>query len=246
MYGLMGLCFLLGLTAYSDSNKEVNNASKEKNSPTPLNVNIVIPKDIQPNQKVKLTAEVTQGKEVVDDADQVEFEIWEKGQEDHEMVKGKHEGKGIYSVEHIFSKDGTYNVVSHVTARDLHKMPKKEIIIGQSEEEHHDYHAENGEHQHNQNLLIHFMTSDDKIKVKEEATLMAHIVQNELPFKEGKVRFEISSDMMKSHQFVEAKEAKDGEYTAKYSFEKPGRYEVKVHIEKDELHDHQVNEVNVK
>ena len=41
------------------------------------------------------------GKEKVTDADDVKFEIWKDGDEKHEMLDGKHKGKGVYAVENI-------------------------------------------------------------------------------------------------------------------------------------------------
>ena len=43
-------------------------------------------------------------KEKVTDADDVKFEIWKAGDEKHEMLEGKHKGKGVYAVENV--RDG--------------------------------------------------------------------------------------------------------------------------------------------
>lgn len=89
-----------------------------------------IPEIMNSGESVKIQAKVTQGLEVVDDARKVEFELWKRGQKDHELVKAKYEGKGIYGVEKTFAEDGIYYVIAHVTARDMHNMPLKELIVG--------------------------------------------------------------------------------------------------------------------
>ena len=52
-------------------------------------------------------------KEKVTDADDVKFEIWKDGDEKHEMLDGKHKGKGVYAVEKTFETDGVYHIISH-------------------------------------------------------------------------------------------------------------------------------------
>ncbi|MEB3102602.1 FixH family protein [Ferviditalea candida] len=88
---------------------------------------------IEPGKPVTIEAWVTQGSEYVDDADEVEFEIWNKTRPDdkHELIKGKLQGKGVYSIQKTFDAPGSYYVVSHVTARGMHNMPRKELTVTQ-------------------------------------------------------------------------------------------------------------------
>jgi hypothetical protein len=60
----------------------------------------------------------------------VKFEIWRAHDENHEKVEIKHAENGIYRLERTFEQEGTYYIISHVTARDMHNMPKKEFVIG--------------------------------------------------------------------------------------------------------------------
>lgn len=94
----------------------------------------VNPETGQLNEPVTIEAKVTQGGENVEDADEVTFEIWRANDEDHENIEVKHVGKGIYRLEKSFDREGTYYVISHVTARDMHTMPKEEFVIGQPSE----------------------------------------------------------------------------------------------------------------
>lgn len=98
----------------------------------PIMVEIhIIPEQIEANATVTIVASVTQKGKNVDDASEVVFELWENGDEDHEMIPGTHQGNGQYRIEKSFAKEGTYSVIAHVTARNMHSMPKKEFVVGQ-------------------------------------------------------------------------------------------------------------------
>jgi protein SCO1/2 len=97
----------------------------------PLDVNIVLnPDTVQTGQPETLMAVVSQGDKKVNDADEVMFEVWKKGKSQHQMVKGESKGNGTYVMEKTFDDPGTYFVMSHVTARGQHVMPKKKITVG--------------------------------------------------------------------------------------------------------------------
>ena len=70
----------------------------------------------------------------MEDADKVTFEIWRSKDEKHEKIDVTHAEDGIYRLEKSFQQEGTYYIISHVTARDMHNMPKKEFIIGTASE----------------------------------------------------------------------------------------------------------------
>ncbi|MCT2536502.1 FixH family protein [Aquibacillus koreensis] len=81
------------------------------------------------NTDTTIKAIVTQGKDKVNDANEVIFEVWKEGQEDHEMIEASNQGDGIYSITKQFKTEGNYFVVSHVTARDMHVMPRKAYTV---------------------------------------------------------------------------------------------------------------------
>ena len=81
------------------------------------------------NEPITFEAKVTQGKDKVADAEVI-FEIWRSKDDKHEKVEIKHTENGIYRLEKSFPQEGTYYIISHVTARDMHNMPKKEFTIG--------------------------------------------------------------------------------------------------------------------
>jgi hypothetical protein len=108
-----------------------NNETSSNQEPRMVNVELsASPKTGKINEPMTFEAKVTQGKEKVNDADEVVFEIWRSKDEKHEKFEIKHPRNGIYSLKKSFQQEGTYYIVSHVTARGIHNMPKKEFIVG--------------------------------------------------------------------------------------------------------------------
>jgi hypothetical protein len=85
------------------------------------------------NEPISFEAKVTQGNEKVNDAEVI-FEVWRAKDEKHEKVEINKVENGVYRLEKSFQQEGTYYIISHVTARDMHNMPKKEFIIGSPSE----------------------------------------------------------------------------------------------------------------
>lgn len=79
--------------------------------------------------EVELSVEVLQGDEKVDDASDVQFEIWPEGVDDHQFVPAEAKGEGVYSLNWTFDEPGRYYVMYHVTARDFHSMERMEINV---------------------------------------------------------------------------------------------------------------------
>lgn len=89
-----------------------------------------------PGEKVTLSVTVVQGEELVEDADEVVYEVWESGHRDEsEMLPAEHVGEGVYEAETIFEEEGLYFAQAHTTARRLHVMPKQEITVGNPDSE---------------------------------------------------------------------------------------------------------------
>lgn len=99
--------------------------------PQIVEVTILTEKKLPVGEKVKLAAQVKQGDEFVEDAEEVKFEVWESGmREDGVMLDGKLTKEGIYEVDFTFDHDGVYYMFAHTTARGIHVMPKTELIVG--------------------------------------------------------------------------------------------------------------------
>ncbi|KKB34710.1 hypothetical protein QY96_02902 [Bacillus thermotolerans] len=97
-----------------------------------LEVEILVPEKISLNQETILKVQVTQGKEYVEDAKEVKFELWKENQKKNsELLLAEHQGNGIYSVNKTFDEKGTYHLQTHVTARSLHTMPTKKLVVGE-------------------------------------------------------------------------------------------------------------------
>jgi hypothetical protein len=262
------------------SNEETK---QQDETPELLEVRISTPSGIRMNEEVKITANVEQGSEKVPDADEVKFEIWKNGQNDHEMLEAKNNQDGTYSVKKTFTAGGTYSIVAHTTARRMHSMPKKEIIIEgteevteetsesleqsdenhQSEDSEHthvDHESQDSEHSHdesqsegtehehgdhyNSKLAFDFQVNNP-VKSKQKTELTVHLNQNDKPLTGATVRFEIWPETQNKHEFINAVEDTNGQYSAIYAFPSSGAYNVKIHVEKGSIHDHTIKNVNV-
>lgn len=91
----------------------------------------VNPEKADPGQAVNIQVKVTQGEEIIDNADEVVLEIWRSGdKENSERHQANPLGEGLYELEQTFEADGLYYVTSHVTVGNLHTMPTAPIIVG--------------------------------------------------------------------------------------------------------------------
>lgn len=129
------ILFFVTALSISACNSKDQNAGKSDELPDFVEVDLTInPETGKANEPITFEAKVTQGDENVEDADEVTFEIWRANDEHHEKFEVKHAEDGIYRLEKSFAQEGTYYIISHVTARDMHNMPKKEFIVGTASE----------------------------------------------------------------------------------------------------------------
>lgn len=231
---------------------------QQEQAPEIIEVSITTPEIIKVQDEITIEASVLQGKEKVTDADEVKFEIWKAGQDDHEMVKAKHQKDGIYSIKKTFSEGGNYYIVAHTTARRMHSMPKKEITVEAAEAEkqaegtehsHDDHQSEGSEHEHGEhhNSEVDFeFHVHEPVQSKQKSELTVELKQGSEPITDATVRFEIWGENQSKHEFIPAVEGADGAYSLNYSFASSGTYTVKIHVEKGNIHDHTEKTVNVK
>ncbi|WP_408010439.1 FixH family protein [Pseudalkalibacillus sp. A8] len=124
------MVLILTVTACSDQEEHSDHAEKKDISVEALKVDLQGPDTLRKDEVGHFEAIVTQGNEKVDDADEVEFEIWKDGsKKESTLMEAQNEGDGVYSVEHTFEEEGEYIIQSHVTARDMHTMPTKKVIV---------------------------------------------------------------------------------------------------------------------
>lgn len=135
---------MLILAACGDKDNQVDEA------PEIIDVQLHVNETADVNEKLVLKATVTQGDEKVKDADEVMFEVWEDGnKDDSEMIVATNNEDGSYEAEKAFEHDGVYIVQVHVTARNMHSMPKTTVVVGDATlEDHHNAEDEEEEHDH--------------------------------------------------------------------------------------------------
>jgi len=209
-----------------------------------LEVKIELPNgQIKANEQITIKAKVTQGGQAVKDADEVMFQVGENGQQNSEMLDATNQKDGTYTVNYTFKQDGNYYVVAHVSARDMHTMPKELITVGNPATA---QPAKHGEEHHHGDAMIHVMGLEN-IVVNKENTFMIHVQDKHgQPISKANVRLESWQDIKGKHEFIDAKEVKAGEYEVKETFMKAGKYSIKAHAEKPGLHEHIVQEITVK
>lgn len=129
---IISLALLVALTLVGCGEKEETHTStSHQGTLEEVFVEIQTPEELPVGEEIVLSAKVTQSDEAVNDADSVEFEVWESGLRDEgHMVEGKLTKDGIYEAEFTFDHDGIYYMFAHTTARDMHVMPKQELTVG--------------------------------------------------------------------------------------------------------------------
>lgn len=203
----------------------------------PLEVDLQVPEQGETNQEISLKAMVTYGDEKVENANEVQFEVWKDGEkEKSEIVEAPHVGNGIYEISYTFKEDGIYFVQSHVTAKDQHNMPKKQIIIGSKTGEEHGGHSELNNHHHGKVEMELFI--DKQILVNQKTTLKANITKNDAPISNASVHFEVWKEDSHDHEWIETNEISKGFYEGSFTFKESGKYFVQIHVKKNGLHEH--------
>ncbi|SFS58237.1 FixH family protein [Paenibacillus sp. 453mf] len=84
--------------------------------------------EINLNETVHMEAVVTQQADVVDDADEVMFEIATLDGVGMQF-EATNQGEGVYVFDYQFKAAGKYKVTSHVSARGFHSMPSVQIVV---------------------------------------------------------------------------------------------------------------------
>lgn len=215
-------------------------------TPQPIIVDLTVTEEVEVNGPVNMAAVVTHGDEKVEDADEVVFEIWEEGKKDNSVkIESVNEKDGLYTAETTFDHDGLFHVQVHVTARGLHTMPMKEVMVGSGAQdvEKHDSeeHHGDGHTGHAEGFSMHFVEPGN-VKSASEIGLVVHLQIDGKPLEKARVRYEIWHEATPDkHDWIEATESEAGEYAYTYTFAQAGTYSVQIHVEDSkDLHEHEV------
>ena len=215
-------------------------------APQPIIVDLTVTDKVEVGGTVNMAAVVTQGDDKVEDADEVLFEFWEEGKKDDSVkIESVNEKDGLYTAETTFDHDGVFQVQVHVTARGLHTMPIKEVIVGSGATAVEDHGSE--EHgEHAEGFAMHFMEPED-VKVDAETNLVVHLQIDGTPLEKARVRYEITTDLVPGKAaWVDVSETAAGEYAVTHMFTQAGTYNIQIHVEDDkDLHEHEIYTVVV-
>lgn len=255
---LIGISMLLAILAACGNQSPAEESSgnevhSEETVLHPVEVNILSSgEDFEPGKEGIIEVKVTQGNEPVADADEVLIEIWQgDNQQESVNYEAEHAGDGLYTLAHTFPEEGIYYVIAHVTARDMHVMPKKQFVVGEvdpaelegkHESDGHEQH--DGHHHLGHGLSIHLVEPDILVK-GEESQWIVHLAEEDgSPFSGATVRFDYWQDGQ-AHTLVDATETVAGEYTAAFSFPVSGEFRLVIHIENEDVHEHLETRIQV-
>ncbi|NYF25315.1 FixH family protein [Sporosarcina sp. JAI121] len=243
-----GLFFMiLVLTMLAACGKEQPAKENIGEVPLPLDVELTVPEQVEVGGKVEMAAVVTQGEEKIEDADEVEFEIWEEGKKDDSIkVASINEKDGLYTAETTFDHDGLFHIQVHVTARSLHTMPKKEVTVGEGGN-YEEAVEEEQEHAHADGFSMDFLKPENA-EAGESLELVVKLKVDGQSFEKAQVRYEIwNVSTPDKHDWIDAEELAAGEYTAPYTFAQAESYNIQIHVKDDkDLHEHEEYTVEVK
>ncbi|MDQ0159416.1 FixH family protein [Alkalibacillus salilacus] len=121
------------LIILSACGNEETEESSEPDSLAPLEVEILTEQNVSKGD-VTLSAHVTHDGNNVNEADEVEFEVWQEGsKEESDMIEGSFTEEGVYEANYTFEEDAVYHMIAHVTAVDQHTMPQQALAVGEAE-----------------------------------------------------------------------------------------------------------------
>ncbi|WP_017727139.1 FixH family protein [Halalkalibacterium ligniniphilum] len=200
---------------------------------TPIEVELSVPEKAEVGETVTFSSTVTQGDDLVDDANEVVYEIWLEGQkEQSEMIEADTQEENVYLLNYLFEKAGLYHVQTHVTARGLHRMPTANIQVGEAEENKEAHHETTHEHEHEH---MNGVELDTKV---ENDRIVVQIAVEGSAFTGGKVTLEMWQQGDEQHQWLDFTEVGNGEYELRNIETFSGLYSAVVHIVDEEVHEH--------
>ncbi|MFC0015779.1 MULTISPECIES: FixH family protein [Allobacillus] len=134
MKRILQLIFLIASLSFFTACGDDQVASEDEI--TPMNKVII---EIQMDNEMNvgqhpLKSQIYYEGEPLKETDQMMFEIWmADGESDREVVKGEHQGEGIYTAGFYFDEEGVYYVQARTDAKNEHVQTKNKINVGHRE-----------------------------------------------------------------------------------------------------------------
>ncbi len=125
---ILGSILIVLIMSACGENEEKKSTSTN-DVPEILEVDLTVPNAAEVGEEVIFTAIVSQGEDLVEDANEVMFEVMNITSGTKEMIEASLNEDKHYSISYTFETNGTYDITSHVTARDMHTMPMKQITV---------------------------------------------------------------------------------------------------------------------
>jgi hypothetical protein len=229
--------FLIILTACGQTEEEQGSVELVDEL-TAIEVELDIPEFAEIGEAVTFNSIVTHGDDLVEDANEVIYEIWLDGQKEASiMVEADAQEGHIYSLDYTFEEAGVYHVQTHVTARGMHRMPTEQIQIG--EEEITADHSHSHDQQHDDNHAHHHHHNDVDIdtELKNDRLVVQIVVEGD-KYESGNVTFEMWQEEGEQRDWLDLFEVGNGVYELRDIEGLSGQYSVIVHIQDEELHEH--------
>ncbi|ARK31134.1 FixH family protein [Halalkalibacter krulwichiae] len=227
---ILGTMFLLTACGGEGDNQH---SSETVDQMEPIEVELLVPETADIEEIVTFESIVTQGDDMVEDANEVVYEIWKEGnKEESELIEAEIQEGHHYLLKYTFNEEGQYHVQTHVTARGLHRMPTTQIAVGDADDVDHEHeHEQNHEHAHH-----HADVYVDTKKDGDQLTLTIHVEQE--PYSGGKVTLELRQATSEQTHWEDMIEVNPGTFEMQGIEKLDGKYNVTVHIVDDELHEH--------
>ncbi len=269
---LTSICGLLAACGTAEETDENSGAvGVDEINMEQLEAEIEAPEALDPGEEAELKVLVTQGEELVDDASEVKFEVWEAGsKEGSDMIEADLPGEeGWYSVSYEFENEAVYHIQPHTTARGMHVMPVHDIVVGEPPEEeieeaedtehpddmdNHNHGENNHEHNHeeeeahdhplHESMDIAWNTPEETT-VEEPVTISMDVTWEEEAWENGDISLEIWQHGDEQRMWLDAEETEAGTYEKETTLEESGTYHVMVHLEDEEVHEHVQYEFDV-
>lgn len=237
---LFSLCFIVTACGGAGGQEHQGHGETKNTPQTAEKLTITFatdPQSAKPDQSTILKATVKSGNQPITDA-KVELELW-KGKEKHQRLSTTMKEKGVYQTAHTFREAGNYTIIVHVTTPAVHQMITQTIPVGSSSE------RETHGHDHGEGVTLH-IESPSAIQAGKNAKFKGLVMDYGKPLENAEVQFEYWKDGSDKHAYSDTAELKPGEYETTLRFDAPGTYRVKLHVEKEKIHDHTETTVKVK